>query len=226
MKFAMTQDIDEQGCRARFALIVEDHPLVAESLAAVVRDSDAGLEVVCADSLRAALSILASRSAPVLILTDLTLSDTQGTDAVRCLREAATESPLLVVTGLDDPVLRSQSMALGATGFLIKSASVSLLREAIGSAVGRRGSKGDAPSGRVEPLHRLLTPKQIEVLEELAAGRRNKEIATRMNVSDQTVSSHMKEILGRLAVRNRTEAVVRYLQLVNSPRVAGDAKSK
>lgn len=226
MKSAMTHDIDESGCRTRYALIVEDHPLVADSLGAAVRDCDAELEVVCAESLHAALNILARRSSPLLILTDLTLADTQGTEAVRRLREAAPESPLLVVTGLDDPMLRREATELGVTGFLIKSASVSVLRDAIRKVVGERGSRGDAPPGSAEPLHRLLTPKQIEVLEELAAGRRNKEIATRMNVSDQTVSSHMKEILGRLAVRNRTEAVVRYLQLINSPRAAADAKSK
>ncbi|MCX7144369.1 MAG: LuxR C-terminal-related transcriptional regulator, partial [Proteobacteria bacterium] len=52
-------------------------------------------------------------------------------------------------------------------------------------------------------------------LEELAAGRSNKEIAARMGISNETVGSHMKEILGRLGARNRTEAVVRYLQIIN-----------
>jgi DNA-binding NarL/FixJ family response regulator len=58
-----------------------------------------------------------------------------------------------------------------------------------------------------------LTAKQHSVLKELVAGRSNREIATRMNISTDTVSSHLKEIFNRLSARNRTEAVVRYLAL-------------
>jgi DNA-binding NarL/FixJ family response regulator len=205
----------EQGRSTPFALIVEDHPLVAESLAASVRNCDPELEVVTAESLRGALQILAVRPRPLLIVTDLTLSDTQGTEAVRGLRQAAPGCPLLVVTALDDPILRGEAKESGAIAYLIKSSSIQILQDAIRVAIGQRpGNDGVRPASKIA-LGDLLTPKQIAVLEELAAGRSNKEIATRMKVSDQTVSSHMKEILGRLAVRNRTEAVVRYLQLIN-----------
>lgn len=198
-----------------FVLVVEDHPLVADSLVACVRDCDAELEVAVAESLRAALHILSLRPAPLLIVTDLTLTDTQGTESVRRLREAAPNSPLLVVTALEDPILRSEAAELGAIGYLIKSTSIQALRDQIRAVIGRRpANKGIAP-GSSEALSRLLTPKQLAVLEELAAGRSNKEIASRMHISDETVASHMKEILGRLGVRNRTEAVVRYLQMIN-----------
>jgi len=199
-----------------FALIVEDHPLVADSLVSCVRACDAGLEVVTAESLRAALGILALRPAPLLIVTDLTLTDTKGTEAVRHLRAAAPQSPLLVFTALEDAVLRSEAKELGAIAYLIKSTSIQALRDELRAVIGGR------PAGHAVPVrhgtpNRLLTRKQLTVLEELAAGRSNKEIAARMNISDQTVASHMKEILGRLAVKNRTEAVVRYLQLIDQP---------
>lgn len=200
--------------QAPFALIVEDHPLVADSLVACVRDSDAELKVITAESLRAALRIVERRPAPVLIITDLTLTDVQGTQVVRFLREAAPTSPLLVFTALDDPTLRSEARALGATGYLIKSASTQILREEIRSLIGGRSTKQVTGKALPDKLNRLLTPKQRAVLEELAAGRSNRQIAARMNISDETVGSHMKEILSRLAVRNRTEAVVRYLQLI------------
>lgn len=205
-----------QGHRsAPFALVVEDHPLVADSLLACVRDCDAGLEVETAESLRAALRILARRSAPLLIVTDLTLTDTQGTQAVRGLRAVAPRSPLLVFTAQDDPQLRSEAKALGAHDYLIKSTSIQSLRDAIRSVIDGHQSRKRSVQQCSGPLARLLTPKQLVVLEELAAGRSNKEIAARMRISDETVSSHMKEILGRLAVRNRTEAVVRYLRMIN-----------
>ena len=207
----------QEDRRTPFALIVEDHPLVADSLVACVRDCNAELEVENAESLRVALRLLALRPAPLLIVTDLTLPDTTGTEAVRCLREAAPQSTLLVFTALDDPILRSEAKELGATDYLIKNTSIQTLQDAILAVVGGSPSENQAAPERRGTLSRLLTPKQNSVLQELAAGRSNKEIAERMNISDKTVGSHMKEIFGRLGVRNRTEAVVRYIEISNQP---------
>ncbi|TRZ70215.1 MAG: DNA-binding response regulator [Rhodocyclaceae bacterium] len=200
-----------------FALIVEDHPLVADSLIACVRDCDPGLEVNTAESLRAALHILARRPAPLLIVTDLTLTDSQGTEAVGRLRQAAPETPILVFTALDDPALRSEAKELGAIGYLIKSTSIQTLRDEIRAVIAKHPTGQRIPAAGAGKLSRLLTPKQIAVVEELMAGRSNKQIAARLNLSDETVGSHMKEILSRLGARNRTEAVVRYLQEINPP---------
>lgn len=200
-----------------YVLIVEDHPLVSDSLVACVRACDTGLEIATAESLRDAFHILAQRAAPILIITDLTLKDARGTEAVKRLREACCGCPLLVVTAIDDPVLRSETMQLGASRYLIKSASTQVLRNEIRAAIGTQHSTNNDPAARRDVLRELLTPKQLVVLQELAAGRNNKEIASRLGIGDETVSSHIKEILGRLAVRNRTEAVIRYLQIVKAP---------
>lgn len=196
-----------------FALVVEDHPLVSESLVACFRSCDPGLEVNVAESLRAALGFLEAGVAPVLIVTDLELTDATGTEAVRRLREAAPASPLLVLTAMDDPVLRAEAGNWGALGYLVKSSPIGALKEEIRKVIGGRPRARGAPAQRADSLPRLLTPKQLEVLEELVAGRSNKQIAARLSISDETVGSHMKSILGKLAVRNRTEAVVRYLQI-------------
>lgn len=198
---------------APFALIVEDHPLVSDSLVACIRDCDAALRVDTAESLRAALRILAQHTAPLLIITDLTLPDSNRGETVRRLREAAPHSPLLVFTALDDPTLRAEANALGAIAYLIKSASTQTLRDAIRAAIGERHPEATVTSADDMP-GRLFTPRQLAVLHELVAGRSNRQIAARMNISEETVRSHMKEILGRLAVKNRTEAVVRYLRMV------------
>lgn len=208
----------QEARRAPFALIVEDHPLVADSLIACIRDCDGELEVVTAEALLTAMRILAQRPEPLLIVTDLTLTDAMGTEAVKRLREAAPMSPLLVFTALDNPLLRGEAKELGAIGYLAKSTPIQTLRDEIRALIGGRRSKHRIAPGRTVSLSRLLTPKQLSVLEELVAGRSNKEIAARMNISDETVGSHMKEVLGRLAVKNRTEAVVRYLQLIGQPR--------
>ena len=207
----------QEDRRTPFALIVEDHPLVADSLVACVRHCEAGLAVVVAESLHAALRVLAVRPPPVLIVTDLTLTDAQGTEAVRHLREAAPQSPLLVFTALDDPALRSAAVAAGAMDCLVKSASIQALHDAIHSVIGGQPAESHAASARSRRPKRLLTPEQLAVLEELAVGRSNKEIAARMKLSGETVSSHMKEILSRLGVKNRTEAVIRYLEMIREP---------
>ena len=200
--------------RSHFALIVEDHPLVSDSLVACIRDCDPLLQVDTAESLRAALAILGQHPAPLLIVTDLTLTDANGMEAVRSLRATAPESPLLVFTALDDPGLRNEARALGVKDYLIKSAAIQTLREGIRDALGApRSGQGATPADRSR-MGQLFTPRQLAVLEELTAGRSNQEIAARMNISEETVRSHMKEILARLGVKNRTEAVVRYLQMI------------
>ena len=207
-----------QDRRSPFVLLVEDHPLVAESLLACIRGCDDTLKVDSAESLAAALRILALRPEPLLIVTDLTLTDAAGSEAVRRLRQAAPLSPIMVFTALDDPVLRSEAQECGVAAYLIKNSSIQTLRDQIRSVIGGQTAKQQATADSSGKSDRLLTPKQRSVLEELVAGRSNKEIATRLNISDETVRSHMKEILGRLGVRNRTEAVVRYLQLLERPR--------
>lgn len=131
------------------------------------------------------------------------------------LRAAAPKSPLLVFTALDDSRLRIEAIALGAIGYLIKSASIQTLRDHIRMAIGALPGGSGLAAVRSDTLSGLLTHKQLDVLKEFAAGRSNREIATRMNIGNETVSSHLKEIFARLRVKNRTEAVIRYLELID-----------
>lgn len=201
-----------------YVLVVEDHPLVSDSLAACVHDCVASLEVCVAESLAAALRSVALRGAPLLVISDLSLTDTNGIEVVRGLRAAAPGSALLVVTALDDPALRSQVMESGALGYIVKSTGIQTIKDHIATALRGRAVGITASPVGAAGVDRLLTRAQIAVLVELAAGRSNKEIAARLGISDETVGSHMKEILGRLGVRNRTEAVVRYLQSAGGSR--------
>ena len=202
----------EAGSRP-YVLIVEDHPLVADSLAACVRACDAELDVLTFGSLLSALRVLARHPAPLLILTDLTLTDANGMESVKQLRQAAPQSKLLVCTARDETALRTQATELGAIGYLIKNASIQTLREEISRAIGDPAERASTPQRRSQLLKQLLTARQIAILDELASGRSNKEIAIRLSIAPDTVGSHMKEILGRLSARNRTEAVAYYLQL-------------
>ena len=201
--------------QVRFVLIVEDHPLVSDSLVACVRDLDPLIEIGVADSLQSAMRVLASRMAPMLIVTDLALTDSQGIESARALRERAPQSALLVVTASDSLAFRQQAAELGVIGYVVKSSSTQLLHDEIRKVIGDPSGAHKISRKPTHELGRLLTSRQLSVLEQLVAGRSNKEIALRLQIGDETVSSHVKEILGRLGVRNRTEAVVRYLQLRN-----------
>jgi DNA-binding NarL/FixJ family response regulator len=199
-----------------FVLVVEDHPLIAESLVICIKEGHPNLLVEATHSLRAAGSRLENRPTPILIVTDLTLVDANGIDAVRALRAAAPRTPLLVFTAIDDPALRDLAIDLGVAGYLLKSTATATLCAEMSRLIGKHSSavhSTTSAGSSAEIVIRELTKKQTEILIELVAGRSNKEIATRLGISDQTVSSHMKEVLSRLGVRNRTQAVSRYYQL-------------
>lgn len=196
-----------------YVLIVEDHPLVADSVTACVRLACSNVVIRLAETLRIALDIVKQHSQPRLIITDLTLMDAYGIEAVIALRDAAPDSPALVVTALDDPGLREDAIRQGIAGYLVKSASTNILRECIAELLGEQRSGKPAPPAPSLPPSGELTRKQRQVLDELAAGRSNREIAVRLNIAPDTVGSHMKEIFARLGAKNRTEAVVRYLQI-------------
>lgn len=208
----------QAGRATPYALVVEDHPLIADSLEACIRDCDPELDVETVESLRDALDLLRQRPGPTLIVTDLTLTDTDGLTSVRRLRDTAPGSPLIVFTALDTPALREEALALGAARYIAKSASKGALRDEMRLILRIPHDAPDSPQSPAETVRGLLSPKQIAVLEELAAGRSNKEIAARLDISYETVGSHMKEILGRLSARNRTEAVVRYLKILHPGR--------
>lgn len=196
-----------------YVLVLDDHPMVAESLVASVRAYRARIKICVAESLEMALQFIASLGAPVLILSDLSLTDVAGLGVMRELRSAAPQATLLVVTANEDPEMRLQAQQFGVAGYFLKSTSVDALREAIAEALLPFADTLQAADVRDDPLGSRLTRAQIGVLVEMAAGRSNKEIAIRLGVSGETVTSHVKEILRRLNVRNRTQAVVRYMEL-------------
>ena len=213
-----------EGFSAPYALVAEDHPLVADSLAGSLRACSPHLSVRTAASLAAALAEIAKYGAPALLVTDLNFADAGGSEVLQRLRASAPESRVLVVTATDCPILRQESASLGVTGYILKTASTKLIRDHFLRALtGLNGVSTPQPANPREAvipnpandnqLAGLLTSRQLDVMHELAAGRSNKEIASRLHLGGDTVRAHMKEILARLEARNRTAAVVRYFAL-------------
>ncbi|MBI3348137.1 MAG: response regulator transcription factor [Burkholderiales bacterium] len=200
-------------------LVADDHPLVRDALARAVRglrsrDGEAGDVQVCeAGDLAAALAGLAQ---PVdLALVDLQMPGMDGLGGLAALRAALASQPLVVTSGLDDAATIRAVLAAGAAGFIPKTAGAELLLQALrlvlggGVYVPAEALSGLAPTTPPASPPAGLTPRQAEVLQALARGEPNKQIARELGLSEGTVKLHLAAILRVLQARNRTEAVVR-----------------
>lgn len=148
-----------------------------------------------------------------MMTLDLGLPDCRGTQGLAALREEFPTLPMLVISGAAHPGVERQVAAIGAKGFLPKSATMGDMIAAIGSVI----DNGTWFTGRFEEgadeddaFARLasLTPAQRRVLDAMESGRLNKQIAYDLGLSEITVKVHVKAILKKLDVINRTQAIL------------------
>ncbi|GAA4585379.1 response regulator transcription factor [Planotetraspora phitsanulokensis] len=198
-------------------LIVDDHEVVRQGLRFVLGQED-GIEVVgeCADGARALAAIPALR--PDVILLDMVMP---GMDGLAVLRELTTGPAVIVLASFLDDERVIEAVRLGALSYLSKTTAVDRVVEAVrAAAVG--GSVLEAGTAallieRVRRGHRrnpmdLLTPRERQVLAELARGRSNAEIARSLRLGRETVKTHVSSILTKLGLADRTQAAIFGLQ--------------
>jgi DNA-binding NarL/FixJ family response regulator len=196
-------------------LLVDDHPMVREGLRRML-EAMAGI-VLIGEAETGEQAIARSRElGPQVVLLDVHLPDMDGVEATRRIHADAPEVHVLMIstTSPDDVVL--ESVRADARGYLLKDITADELREAIQTAADG-GSYFSAPvaaklAGGVRrggPAIERLTTRELAVLRHLAEGASNKEIATRLAISENTVQSHLRHIYGKLDVRSRTEALRR-----------------
>jgi DNA-binding NarL/FixJ family response regulator len=210
-------------------LIIDDHPLVAESVAALVRsictDHQIDVDIEIFHTLKNAQNFLAKGMMPHLIVTDLSLPDSKGIGTVEQILEQIRQSvgasaapKFLVFSGVEHSVLKHQSLSLGAIAFITKSDDGKALRATLEKALHQKSVSNPFavyPHGEVGPashevLSQALTRKQAQIWQDLAAGYSNAEIATRHGVGINTIKTHVKDIFDRIGARNRTEAAKLY----------------
>lgn len=200
-------------------LVVDDHPLFLEALQRAIKSMMADATTVEAASIEAAKTELQGKGRFDVILLDLSLPGVRGLDGLLELRGLYPKQPIVVVSALEDPRIIHEVMNCGAAGFIAKSVSREELANALKAAM--EGSitlpKGYHPpepaekgGGRNELVQRLqtLTPKQLSVLKMLRQGLLNKQIAHELNIEETTVKAHVSEILRKLNVASRTQAVI------------------
>ena len=198
-------------------LIVDDHPLFIEALELVVLGTFPDASVSKAASIDAARAILDKQGPFDLVLLDLSMPGTRGLEGVIELRTRYPKLPVVIVSALEDPRIIHEVMQCGAAGFISKSSRGADLGRALedvmsGSVVLPKGYQPPAPSGSgasdLASRIATLTPQQVRVLHMLRQGLLNKQIAFDLGVGETTVKAHVSEILRKLKVASRTQAVI------------------
>jgi DNA-binding NarL/FixJ family response regulator len=192
--------------RAIRVMIVDDHLMTVETLEAFLA-SEPGIDVVAtaSDGSTALQQVVECR--PDVLLLDMNMPGMDGLEVVRRIRACAPEVAILVVTGYCSRRPNEALMRVGACGYLDKSRPLSDLVTAVrGAARGESqffpyGSTGDAINTVPE-----LTPRQHEILDLVARGLTNRQIAVALSIAEPTVSIHVGSLLQRLGASSRTEA--------------------
>lgn len=197
-------------------LIVDDHPLFIEALEQVIQATFPDAAVSKASSIEMARGVLDKENRVELVLLDLSMPGTRGLEGVIELRRRYPKLPIVVVSALEDPRIISEVMQCGAAGFISKSTRGGDLSRALQDVM--EGSvvlpKGYQPPAEVSPSSDLaariatLTPQQVRVLQMLRQGLLNKQIAFELDVGETTIKAHVSEILRKLKVNSRTQAVI------------------
>jgi DNA-binding NarL/FixJ family response regulator len=197
-------------------LIADDHEVVRAGLKTLLADTDINIVAEASDGNTAFK--LASKHRPGLVLLDVRMPDGDGLNCLARIKLDLPEVPVVMFSSHDNPTYIARAVALGASGYLLKSATRDELIEAIRTASGgesiwsreelrrvtgalaapRNGSEADVP----------LTKRESEVLKQLAFGLTNKEIAQSLGISYETVKEHVQHILRKVGVSDRTQAAV------------------
>ncbi|WP_224741303.1 LuxR C-terminal-related transcriptional regulator [Bradyrhizobium sp. 2S1] len=201
-------------------LIVEDHPLFRAALIGVIGAEFPDAEVLQATSIDGALDVIAARDGLDLILLDLSMPGITGLLGAYRVRAAAPRSALVIVSAHDDSRIIGGAISLGISGFMPKSTPkvelARLLRGILEGAVclpARFRDTAAARKGQAETRELMqhlgqFTAQQLRVLDMICRGLQNKHIAYELDISVTTVKVHVSEILRKLGVRSRTEAII------------------
>jgi DNA-binding NarL/FixJ family response regulator len=190
-------------------LIVDDHPLLREGVAAVLAsERDLVLVGEAANGREAVEQFRALR--PDVAIMDLQMPEMKGQEAIEAIRSEFAAARILVVTTYDGDVQALRAIRAGACGYLLKNRLRKDLPEAIRSVHAGRFCIPEEISRKIAEhfADDQLTPREVEVLGQVAAGNANKEIAAQLSITEETVKTHMGRILSKLGAKDRTHAVM------------------
>jgi DNA-binding NarL/FixJ family response regulator len=198
-------------------LIVDDHELFRKGLRHLLDRFDAELEILEAADCDQAITLAGEPFD--LVLLDLHMPGMTGLEALQRMRPAFESSPIVVLSGEDDPRQVRRAIDAGAAGFIPKSSTPDVLRSALRlvladevylPAVALKGiaeDGGDTAPMTPGRIGEALSGRQVDVLRKAVQGKANKVIARELGISEGTVKAHLSAAFRALGVHNRTEAV-------------------
>jgi len=189
-------------------LCVDDHPVVREGIAAIIGlQPDMTMAGTAATGREAIERFVELR--PDVSLVDLRLPDMSGYDVIRAIRDKSPNARIIVLSSHEGDVDIRRALEAGAQGYVAKG----IVRDELLDIIrGVHAGKRRLPAAVAQTLAEHMaddpiSPRELEVLSLMAAGKRNKEIAGDLSIAEDTVKMHVRNILSKLQVSDRTEAV-------------------
>lgn len=203
-------------------IIVDDHQLAREGLKAVLAND--GIDIVALAGTGEEAIELTRELEPDIVLMDVRLgTGIDGLEATRRIAALGLHTRIIMLTLHDMPGYVREALAAGAAGYVLKDTAIGDLRRAIEQVIAGQSAipldlvsaamKADAKSAPVDDLSKILTEREQEVVELVAEGLTNKEIARRLEISPATVKVHVERLIGKLGVADRTQAAVLAVQI-------------
>ncbi|HET6841321.1 MAG TPA: response regulator transcription factor [Candidatus Angelobacter sp.] len=189
-------------------LCVDDHPLLRQGIGTVINNQPDMLLVAEASSYQEAIQQF-RKHRPDVTLMDLRLPDRSGIETMIAIRAEFPESRVIMLTTFDGDVEIQRALEAGARGYMLKDMPPKELVEAVRQV--HAGKKQIPPSVAAQLMEHLgaedLTKREIEVLQQVAGGNRNRDIAEKLFITEETVKVHLKHIMEKLGASDRTQAV-------------------
>jgi DNA-binding NarL/FixJ family response regulator len=189
-------------------LCVDDHPLIREGIATVIK-TQTDMELIAEASNGHEAIQLFRKLRPDVVLMDLRLPEIGGIEAVIAIREEFPDARIIMLTTFEGDVEVQRALQAGARGYMLKSMPPKDLVDAIRQVyAGKKRIPVEIAAQLAQHLtDEFLSPREVEVLQQVAQGNRNREIAERLFISEETVKVHIKHIMEKLGASDRTQAV-------------------
>ncbi len=189
-------------------LSIDDHPLVREGIAALIT-SQAEMELAAQGSTGKEAIQLFRQHRPDVVLLDVRLPDMNGIDAMITIRSEFPEARIIIVTSSEGDVEMQRALEGGAAGYIVKSMPPQTLLEAIRKVHGGKNAIPAEVAARLADHYsdEGLTTREIEILQQVAEGNRNRDIAEKLFISEGTVKVHIQHIMAKLGANDRTQAI-------------------
>jgi DNA-binding NarL/FixJ family response regulator len=189
-------------------LCVDDHPLFREGIAAVIAHQKDMQLVAMAATAKEAIDEFRQQQ-PDVTLMDLRLPDMSGISAVASIRADFPEARIIMLTTFEGDVEIQRALLAGARGYLLKSTLLEELVEVIRKVhSGRKHLPTEVVQTLAEHFNSdSLTEREVQVLQQIAQGNRNRDIGECLSISEETVKVHIKHIMDKLGAKDRTQAV-------------------